>query len=82
MIDEDDINDLIDLAGPFVENNKFINLMNFPWEAYVGDSGDEVESVEEIYPQKKLDPKDMSVKAETPEDIAKLWQSILDIGRS
>ena len=49
---------------------------------YVGDSGDEVESVEEVYPQKKLDPKDMSVKAETEEDIAKLWQSILDIGRS
>ena len=59
-----------------------LSSMSLPWEMYVGDSGDEVTQVEEVYPAKKIDPKDMSVKAETEEDIAKLWQSILDIGRS
>jgi len=56
--------------------------MSLPWEMYVGDSGDEVESVEEVYPPKKLDPKDMAVKSDTEEDRERLWKSVIDYGRS
>ena len=53
--------------------------MSIPWEAYVGDSGDEVEEVEKVYP--KIDPKDMKVKSDTEEDRERLWQSVLDYAR-
>ena len=52
--------------------------MNMPWP-YGTDSGDE--QVEEVYPPQKLDPKDMSVKADTEEDRERLWQSVLDYAK-
>ena len=59
-----------------------LSSMSLPWEMYVGDSGDEVAQVEEVYPPKKLDPKNMAVKSDTEEDRERLWKSVIDYGRS
>lgn len=48
--------------------------MNFPWEMYVGDSGDEQPTpINEIYAPPKLN----EVKADTPEEKERLWQLVV-----
>lgn len=38
---------------------------------------------ESAYPKPVIpDPKSMAVKSDTPEDVDRLWQSVIDYGRS